>query len=117
MPTVDSVASLPFEKLHVTLAVALLPGAVSNPIIHIKKQLNALLLRYNDDLKGILLNYSSDFKFEEDRQYARIMGEFPWLHVQIQTTCLIFKPHIGLSINGNITKVDITFSIYYHVYY
>ena len=94
-----------FEKQRISLSIALPPEAVSDPILHIKKQMNLLLFRYSNELKGVLLNYSDEFKFKTETPYARIIGEFPWLHVHIRTKCLVFKPQVGLMVSGNVTKV------------
>lgn len=94
-----------FEKQKISLSIALSPEAVSDPILHIKKQMNLLLFRYSNELKGVLLNYSDELNFKTDMQYARIVGEFPWLHVHIQTKCLVFKPYAGMLVSGNVLKV------------
>jgi hypothetical protein len=94
------------------MKVALSPEAVSNPIIYIKKQINGLLHKYHEELNGILLSYSN-LKFESGKEYARIIGEQPWLHVNVQTKCIVFRTEKGYLVNGRVLKV-IYFEIQYY---
>ena len=63
-----------------------------------------MLFRYNDSVEGIPLSYSQ-LKFPKGKEYGRILAEHYWLHVDVTTKLLVFKPEIGMSLTGKITKV------------
>ena len=94
-----------FEVAEINFKVALTPSATAEPLVHIKKQLNSMLLRYNEDINGILFTYG-DIEFEKGKESMRIIGEFPWLHASVVSKCLVFKPNPGALVSGTIVKVS-----------
>lgn len=94
-----------FEQSRVLLKVALVPQNCQSPIDAIKKQLNSMLLKYIDDMKGVPITFS-DIGFPPGKEYGRILGEQPWIHVDVHTTMLMFKPCVGLILKGRISKIS-----------
>ncbi len=93
-----------FVKEEVVLNVAILPSSSGNPMDAVKKQLNDMLFRYNDSVGGVILTYS-DVKFQKGKEYGKIIGEQPHIHIDILTKLLVFQPTLGMVIEGQIIKV------------
>ena len=64
-----------------------------------------MLLNYNEDVQGVPISFS-DLNFPPGKEYARILAEQYWLHVDVTTTFLVFKPTIGSTLCGQINKVS-----------
>lgn len=93
-----------FKKVEIVLKVALLPSDNKYPLEAVKRQLNSLLFKYNEDVEGIPLSFS-DLKFPKGKEYGRIIAEHYWLHIDVITKLLVFKPEIGMLLTGKINKV------------
>ena len=92
-----------FNECDILLKCALLPAESAEPLEAVKKQLNEILLKFNEEVGGIPLMYSS-LTFPKGKEYGRIIGENYWVHVDVMTTLLLFQPVIGKSLSGKITK-------------
>lgn len=95
----------PFKEVEALLKCSLAPSTFEYPIQEVKRQLNELLFRFNSDLQAVPISYSS-LSFPTGKEYGRIMGELPTVHVDVITRILVFQPEIGQSIIGHITKVN-----------
>ena len=93
-----------FHNVDVMLKVALQPLYSSQPLDAVKQQLNNMLYKYSESLEGIPLSFS-DISFPKGKEYARIMADQFWLHVDVCTKILIFKPVVGQTIRGKASKV------------
>jgi DNA-directed RNA polymerase subunit E'/Rpb7 len=94
-----------FQQSEVTLKVAILPVHSAQPIDAVKQQLNNLLFKYSETLDGVPLSFS-DLKFPKGKEYARIMTDQFWLHVDVCTKLLMFRPVVGSIVNGKINKIS-----------
>jgi DNA-directed RNA polymerase subunit E'/Rpb7 len=94
----------PFYKADITLKAALFPTSAPMPMEAVKKQLNDLLFKYNDELNGVPMAYS-ELSIPKGKEYARIIGETFWLHVDVNTKLLVFKPEAGAVLKGTVVKV------------
>jgi hypothetical protein len=95
-----------FKKVEIVLKVALLPASTKYPIDDVKRQLNSMLFKYNEEVEGIPLSFSQ-LKFPRGKEYGRIIAEQFWLHVDVTTKLLVFKPEIGMKLEGVINKVSL----------
>ena len=93
-----------FAKVEIVLKVALLPSSSSFPLEAVKRQLNNLLFRYSESIAGVPISFS-ELKFPKGKEYGRILAEHHWLHVDVTTKLLVFKPEMGMNITGQIVKV------------
>ena len=93
-----------FKKVEIVLKVALLPASTKYPIDDVKRQLNSMLFKYNEEVEGIPLSFSQ-LKFPRGKEYGRIIAEQFWLHVDVTTKLIVFKPEIGITLEGVINKV------------
>ena len=93
-----------FTRVEIVLKVALLPSSTKYPLEAVKRQLNAMLFKYNENLDGVPLSYSQ-LKFIKGKEYGRIIAEQYWLHVDVTTKLLVFKPEIGTKLAGKVNKV------------
>lgn len=86
------------------MKVALQPLHSAQPIDAVKQQLNNLLFKFNESLGGVPLSYS-ELNFPKGKEYARIMTDQFWLHVDVVTKFTIFKPMVGQVLRGKVNKV------------
>ena len=113
-----------FQSLQLLLKVVLKPSQCAKPIEAIKEQLYSMLFVYNgitviafiaiisyktifslENLKGIPLSFSK-IKYVDDNAFGRILGEHPWIHIQVRTNLVVFQPLIGAKIRGKVSKVS-----------
>lgn len=90
---------------RVELKCAILPKDMSYPMDAIKLQLNDMLLKYNEDMQGIPISFSK-IEFDSGKQYGKVIAEQPWIHVDIVTSVLLFKPLRGKVIHGHINQIS-----------
>ena len=93
-----------FTRVEIILKVALLPTSTKYPIEGVKRQLNAMLFKYNEEVGGVPLSFST-IKFPKGKEFGRILAEQYWLHVDVTTKLLVFRPEIGSTLKGKINKV------------
>ena len=63
-----------------------------------------LLYRYNEEAGGVILSLSN-VKLPDDRRFATIMDDLPFLHIHVIATALVFVPCVGITLKGTIIKV------------
>jgi hypothetical protein len=93
-----------FHSVEILLQVAVSPILSANPMAAVEAQLNNLLFSFNDKLSGIPVGYT-EITFPKGREYARIISDHPWLHIDVLTTFVVFKPSIGTHLTGTVNKV------------
>jgi len=118
-----------FKEVTVSLYVHLHPFYLGNVQGGLDNHLNDYLMKYNSELKGVVLAYY-DMKINDN--YGKILSDTPYIHFHVQTKMLLFstqegdkivgkvnhlgEDHIGLLVmgvfNASIEKSDI-FSSYY----
>lgn len=101
---IDDIDDSAFKLCEIMLKIALSPINMSFPLDAIKQQLNSMLFKYNSEVSGIPISYSS-IKLPQGQEYGRIYGEKPWIHIDVTTKLLIFQPVVGLIMKGKINKV------------
>ncbi|GMI18462.1 hypothetical protein TrLO_g12360 [Triparma laevis f. longispina] len=97
--------SSPFQTLPLTYLISLPPSALSNIPLNLTLNLNKSLLTYDKRLKGILCSYS-DMSFKDNKPFGKIINENPWLNFKVQFNGLIFSPHPGIILKGEINKIS-----------
>ena len=109
-----------FSQEDIVIKAAIRPEDAANVKAAVKRQINSLLFKYQEELHGIPLTYS-DMRFEPGKQHARIIGEYPWLHVNMIITCLVFKPQPKQMLIGTVHKVTTAYRLlaimYLLIYY
>ncbi|EWM25972.1 twist neighbor [Nannochloropsis gaditana] len=101
------VIQVPFQEQRVLFKLALLPDAMGNLEESIHEKLHGMLMKYNQDVGGILLTLSQ-VRFPPSRRFASMMGDLPHLHVRVEATSLVFTPEPGMSLTGVVIKVTST---------
>lgn len=101
----DELFLSPFKEIETVMKVALPPSSFEYPLDSVKQQLNDLLFRYNYDMQAVPICYSQ-IVFPKGKEFGRIMGEQPLVHVDIATRLVIFQPEAGKRIFGKVTKVS-----------
>jgi hypothetical protein len=94
----------PFKAAEVVVKVSLEPQKSGGVMIAVKEKLNNILFKYNEDVQGVPILYD-ELSFVPGKHYARIFGEYPWLHVDVRTTFLVFQPTVGQLLKGQVNKV------------
>lgn len=93
-------------KLH----LAIPPADTGNAMGAIKRQLNKLLFKFDDKFQGIPLSYC-DISFPKGKDNGRYLADQPWIHVDVLSKFLVFKPIVGAKIQGTIVKVESNISL------
>lgn len=94
----------PFTSSRVSLKIALLPRDTSNPMSAVQAQLNNMLLKYNENLNGVPVAFS-DLHFPKGKDSGRIISDSYWIHVDVMTSIVTFRPNVGTRLTGKITKL------------
>jgi DNA-directed RNA polymerase subunit E'/Rpb7 len=101
-PTMDSEV---FYMNRVELKCAILPSDMSSPMDAVKLQLNEMLLKYNEELQAVPICFSK-IEFDAGKNSGRVIAEQPWIHVDLVTSLLLFKPMPGRIIHGVINQIS-----------
>jgi len=96
-----------FQKCSISMKIALMPAHIGNQFSAIKATLNSFLFKYNLDLDGIPMIYE-EIKTTKGNEHSRIIGEQPFLHQNITTNVVIFKPVVGEFITGTVKSISST---------
>ena len=94
-----------FIETRVELRAAISPSDLASPLDAIKLQLDEMLLKYSEDLQAVPVCYSG-IEFDEGKDTGKIIAEQPWIHVEVLTTLVLFKPLKDQIIQGLITQVS-----------
>lgn len=57
-----------------------------------------------EQMECIPLSFSR-MTFPKGKEYGRILGEQPWIHVDVLTKMVVFIPLVGAKVRGKVTKV------------
>lgn len=90
---------------RVELKCAILPSDMASPMDAVKVQLNEMLLKYNEDLQAVPLCFSK-IEFDAGKESGKVIAEQPWIHVDLVTSLLLFRPMAGKTIHGTIDHVS-----------
>jgi len=93
-----------FFETESRVKVALSPESFQKPRAGVQQQLNRSLYKYSDELDGVPMAYSK-LRFMPN-SHARVLNENAWLHVDVVTNVLVFKPRQGDVIQGKVTFVS-----------
>ncbi|GAB4817406.1 hypothetical protein N2152v2_004452 [Parachlorella kessleri] len=94
------------HKLRVKFTVDLHPSKLSSVEKGVREHLNTLLLRYNEDLDGVLLSYSSERILTHQ---AHIHPYFPLVRVEVAADAVLFRPQAGMRLVGTVNKIGADF--------
>ncbi len=94
-----------FVQHSVLLKAALSPQDLHAPMECVRSQLSKMLLKYSDELKGVPVTFG-DIELPPGKEYGRILGEVPWIHVDVCTKVLVFQPAVGLVLRGRVNKLS-----------
>ncbi|GLC36636.1 hypothetical protein PLESTM_000483500 [Pleodorina starrii] len=89
-------------KTRTLFAVELHPSTVDNVLEGVKEQLNANLLRYVDEIDGVLVAYSN---IEILTKKPVIHPYFPYFHLDVRADVLVFKPAPGMTLVGRVNHI------------
>jgi DNA-directed RNA polymerase subunit E'/Rpb7 len=91
-----------FVEKSFSLSVALLPIDLRSTVAAVENSLRTSLLRYNDQLGGVLLAFR-DVSLLDDGQ-GRILDDLPHIHYSVTCTALLFRPVIGCTLIGSVKE-------------
>lgn len=94
-----------FQRHRTLFKVAVLPHHSTNPMEAVKTQLNHLLFKYDEKLAGVPLAFG-DLSFPPGKDYARILIDQPWLHIDVITDLIVFQPIVGTKLRAKISSVS-----------
>ncbi|KAJ3375500.1 hypothetical protein GGF31_004619 [Allomyces arbusculus] len=90
-----------FSRVTATFYVHLAPKFVGAPMRGVEDHLNRMLLKYNDQVGGVVLSYRN-VQFLSDT--AAILYDSPFMHFHISAELLAFAPTAGARLTGVINK-------------
>jgi len=91
-----------FKGLACKLYLHISPQYIGNIEKGVDEYLNALLMKYVEVLKGVVLAYSEIHLLEP---CGRIINEMPYIHFNISVKLLVFSPYAGCILTGTVTKL------------
>lgn len=92
-----------FLEKKVVSSVSLLPSDLHQSKERgVARLLGMQLLRYSDELSGVLLAYNN-LKLLDDGK-AFVLDDSPYLHLHVSYTAVTFQPALGASLQGKVTK-------------
>lgn len=82
--------------------VHLHPSKLASPRQGIRAHLNSLLLRYNEELEGVILSFSNERVLTH---HAAIQPYFPFVKVEVLADVVLFRARQGMRLVGTVNKV------------
>jgi RPA43 OB domain in RNA Pol I len=100
--------SLPdgFWKRSIELTISLLPSALRNVLAHVEGALRNYLLKYSDEIGGILLAFENVTILSHGNNDAvgNIYNELPHIHYRVSANALVFDPSPGTKLVGSVAE-------------
>lgn len=102
-----------FASHSLELTVSLFPSALGNVLGNVEESLRSFLLKYSDEIGGILLAFEnvkflSDLDVTDNKTSPTIVGvinnELPHLHYRVSADALVFVPTPGTPLFGTVTE-------------
>lgn len=90
------------ERLRAKFTIDLHPSRLASPTEGVRAHLSSLLLRYSEDLEGVLLSYRNERVLT---QAASIHPYFPFVRVEVAADVVLFRPCLGMRLVGTVNKV------------
>ena len=100
-------ASTPFQIVSSKCKIAIEPCKFDHPLDGVKEILNTILFKFNEDLGATPLSYEN-VVFLPGKSCAKIFGESPWLHVEVQVSMTVFRPVAGQRMFGRVSQASST---------
>lgn len=98
LPAVTS----PIFTRRVTLCTHISPAHLVQPLEGVREQLNRSMLRYVEQLGGVLVHYSG-LRFTQP--LGRISGDQPEVHVRVSFNATYFAPKVGDYLDGTVSRI------------
>eukprot|EP00798_Chlamydomonas_sp_ICE-L_P013621 gene13621-19499_t len=93
-------------KTQADIQVELHPSKLGNVADGVKEFLYSQLLRYTEDYSGVPLSFSN---IKILRRKAPVHSYFPLVHLNVKAESLIFRPQVGATLEGSVTKMGTDF--------
>lgn len=94
-----------FWKKSIELTISVLPSALRDIHAYIHEALRSYLLKYSDEIGGILLAFEN-VKILSDSTASSTVGtifnELPHIHYRVSTDALVFDPSPGTKLVGSV---------------
>lgn len=92
-----------FFNATIETTIHLLPSKLTSLENGIRSVLSSMLMRYDQQLQGVVLSYD---KLELVEQDAEIFFERPHLHFKIRFRALVYKPQVGSHVIGTVNTIS-----------
>ncbi|KAI7840954.1 hypothetical protein COHA_005384 [Chlorella ohadii] len=90
------------ERLRTKFTVDLHPSKLASAKEGVRAHLASLLLRWNEDLEGVLLAFRNERVLT---QAATIHPYFPFVRLEVAAEVAVFRPRPGMRLVGTVNKV------------
>ncbi|KAL4520007.1 hypothetical protein Ndes2526B_g01441 [Nannochloris sp. 'desiccata'] len=91
------------RRIQTHLTIDLHPSKLASVSKGVHEQLNGLLLKYNDNLNGVVLSYSNE---KVVSQTALVHPYFPLARLVVSATLVVFRPYSGARLIGIVNKLS-----------
>uniref|UniRef100_K3WSG0 DNA-directed RNA polymerase I subunit RPA43 n=1 Tax=Globisporangium ultimum (strain ATCC 200006 / CBS 805.95 / DAOM BR144) TaxID=431595 RepID=K3WSG0_GLOUD len=98
----STAASSPFVLAKVRHNVSLSPCHIAEPRVGIEQEMTSLLMRYSEQLEGVILSFSN---VKLDKPFGHIVNEMPYIHCKVLADALLFQPKEGMVLKGTVNKI------------
>lgn len=100
--TMSGSSALPIYSAQVELPLYLSPSYLAMPMEGVREQLNRSVLKYVEQLGGVLLSYTN---LRLQRPLGRIAFDAPEIHIRVGFEATYFAPKVGDVIEGKVSRV------------
>lgn len=82
--------------------VSLSPCHIAEPRVGVEQEMTALLMRYSEPLRGVVLAFSN---VRLATPLGHIINEMPYIHCKVLADALVFQPQEGMVLRGTVNKI------------
>ena len=94
--------ALPIFTTRTILRIHLSPSYLAQPMEGVREQINRSVLRYVEQLNGVLLSYS---KLRLTSPLGKISHDAPEVHVRVEFDATYFAPKVGEILEGSVSRI------------
>eukprot|EP00128_Syssomonas_multiformis_P017371 Colp12_sorted_trinity150504_noHs@9167 len=90
----------PFKTVVARLQIHMAPRYLGNVMEGVFEQLNQILMKYSNEVEGIVVSYSN---VEVLEKAGKVMNDTPHIHFMVKVRLLVFSPKVGSKLVGKVS--------------
>ena len=99
---INNMTSTSFRTQTINLKISLMPSSLVDVEEAMAKQLNSLLLKYNNSARGVILAY--DDVVIKNNGDGKVLFENPQIHYEVSAKILAFAPERDVLLRGKVNE-------------